>query len=126
MKNMDYYRMKSKHQRRIARMYNRRAAGEMTREQFYAAIDRMIRQKEAAADLDQYGTGFLADLATDSLRASGLTDTDDLWPWIAGTFRICWSEWYTSARIQNAVGLACIRIFGRERKQAKAEQESTP
>lgn len=123
---LDYYRMKFVHQRRIARMYDRRVAGEMTREQFYAAIDQMIRQETAAANLDQYGTGFLADMATDSLRDSGLTDTDDLWPWIARTFRICWSEWYSSNRIQNAVGLACIRVFGRERKQAKAEQESTP
>lgn len=94
-------------------MYKRRAAGLMTREQFFVVINRMIRQEEAAADLDQYGTGFLSDLATDSLRASGLTETDDLWPWIARTFRICWSEWYASKRIQNAVGLACIRVFGK-------------
>ena len=87
--NLDYYRMKAKNQSRIFRMYKRRAAGEMTREQFFSVIDRMIRQEDAAAALDQYGTGFLADLATDSLRASGLTDTDDLWPWIAHTFRIC-------------------------------------
>lgn len=94
-------------------MYKLRAAGEMTREQFYAAIDRMIRQEDAAAALDQYGTGFLADLATDSLRASGLNDTDDLWPWIAQTFRIYWSDWVNNTRIQNAVGLACIRTFRR-------------
>ena len=107
-------------------MYNRRVAGEMTREQFWTAIKRMIRQEDAAADLDQYGTGFLSDMATDRLHASGLTETDDLWPWIEETFRIGWSEWYSSNRIQNAVGLACIRVFGSERKQAKAEQESTP
>ena len=107
-------------------MYNRRVAGETTREQFWSAIDRMIRQEKAAADLDQYGTGFLSDMATDSLCASGLTDTDDLWPWIARTFRIGWSEWYSSNRIQNAVGLACIRVFGKARKQAKTGRESAP
>ncbi len=123
---LDYYRMKYVHQRMLTRMYERRAAGEMTREQFYTVVDLMIRQETAAADLDQYGTGFLADMATDNLRDSGLTDTDDLWPWIARTFRIGWSEWYSSNRIQNAVGLACVRVFGSERKQAKAEQESTP
>ncbi len=113
---LDYYRMKTKNQSRITRMYKRRAAGLMTREQFFAVVNRMIRQEEAAAALDHFGTGFLADLATDSLRASGLTETDDLWPWIAQTFRIYWSEWVTSARIQNAVGLACIRVFVHNRQ----------
>ncbi len=109
---MDYYRMKSKNQSRIIRMYNRRVAGEMTCEQFWTVIDKMIRKEKAAADLDQYGTGFLSDMATDSLRSSGLSETDDLWPWIEKTFHIGWSEWVTSNRIKNAVGLACIRVFG--------------
>lgn len=107
----DYYRMKLKNQSRINRMYKRRAVGEMTHEQFWAVISKMIRQENAAADLDMYGTGFLADMATDTLRSSGLTETDDLWPWIENTFRISWSEWVTNNRVKNAVSLACIRVF---------------
>ena len=110
---LDYYKMKEKHQRKIMRMYSRRAAGEMTKEQFLASLNQMIRQEDSLVELDQYGTGFLADMATDYLYTSGLTKNDDLWPWIARTFRICWSEWCDNERIKNAVTLACIRIFGR-------------
>ncbi len=108
---LDYYRMKTKNQSRINRMYKRRAAGLMTREQFFAVVNWMIRQEEAAAALDRFGIGFLADLATDRLRASGLTEADDLWPWIEDIFRISWCEWVNNARIKNAAGLACIRVF---------------
>ena len=108
---LDYYRMMLKHQRRINRMYLRRVDGKISKEQFYKALDQMIRQERAAADLDRYGTGFLADLATDSLSASGLTETDNLWPWVSKTFRICWSEWVSSTRIKNAVSIAYDRVF---------------
>ena len=109
--NYDYYKLKEKNRSRLLRMYRRRAAHTMTREQFYDAVDRMIRQQERIAESDLFGTGFLADMATDRLRASGLSANDDLWPWIAREFRISWSDYYGNARIQNAVGLACIRVF---------------
>ena len=109
--NLDYYKMREKNRSRIERMYKRRLAGLMTMEQFFTGIDRMARQEEKAAKHDQYGTGFLADLATDSLRASGLTESDDLWPWISKTFHVYWGDWCNNARLFNAVRLACIRVF---------------
>lgn len=107
----NYYKMKEKNRSQIERMYKRRLAGLMTKEAFFSGIDRMIHQEEIAAAHDQYGSGFLADLATDSLRASGLTEADDLWPWISRTFRVCWSNWLDNHRLYIAVRLACIRVF---------------
>ena len=111
---LDYYKMKEKNRRKIQRMYSSRAAGKMTKEQFLNNLDKMIRQEDSLAALDQYGTGFLADMATDYLRASGLTETDDLWPWIESTFRISWREWRDNPRLFSAVRLACIRVFGKD------------
>ena len=109
--NCDYYKLKEKNRSRLVRMYRRRALHKMTKNQFFDAVDRMIRQQERIAKSDLYGTGFLADMATDYLRSSGLTESDDLWPWISKVFHVSWSDYYNNARIQNAVGLACIRVF---------------
>ena len=111
---LTYDEMKEKHQQKIQRMYSYRAAGKMTREQFLTNLDKLIRQEDALVKLDQYGTGFLADMATDSLRSTGLTESDNLWPWIERTFRICWREWCNNIRIKNAVRIACIRVFGKK------------
>jgi len=107
----NYYKMKEKNRYRIERMYKRRRAGLMTREQFFSVIDSMIHKEDVAASFDHYGTCFLADLATDRLRTSGLTESDDLWPWISKTFRVCWKDWCDNPRLFRAVRLACIRVF---------------
>ena len=109
---MDFQTMRENHNKRYVAMLRKRAAGKMSTEQFWTIMDQMRRQQDRAADADQYGSGFLADLATDALQRSGLAADADLWPWIESTFNISWQSFQGSKRIQTAARIACQRVFG--------------